>query len=105
MATRYEVYSRRRHGAKGKRNVHTAYTYAIPSHINIAVSVYNCEPCWATCMDVDIRLQRRVSAKVFETVGARLNKKVCDSRVGPGRVDETFKNVLRRVNLCVSYGN
>lgn len=32
-------------------------------------------------MDVDIRLQRRVSAKVFETVGARLNKKVCDYRV------------------------
>ncbi|SIT14085.1 hypothetical protein SAMN05421787_12122 [Virgibacillus pantothenticus] len=40
MPTRYEVYSRRRHGATRKRNVHTAYTYAALSHNNIAMPVY-----------------------------------------------------------------
>lgn len=95
MPTLYRTYQRRQHGGGPLRDVNTAITYGVASHNNIPVSVYNCGPCIASCMDVSIRLQRVVTSAVYETVGTRLNKELCDSRVGPGRVDETFTNVRK----------
>lgn len=95
MATLYRTYQRPQHGGGPMRDINTAVTYAVPSHNNIPVSVYGCGPCVASCASVNIRLQRTVTSVVRETIGTRLNKEICDTRVGPGRVDETFTNVRK----------
>ncbi|CAM4111754.1 hypothetical protein [Lederbergia lenta] len=95
MPTLYQTFQRRQHGGGAMKPVSTAITYGVASHNNIPVSVYSCMPCIATCMKVSIRLQRVVTSAVYETIGTYLNRDLCDSRVGPGRVDHTFTNVRK----------
>ncbi|WDF02012.1 hypothetical protein [Shouchella hunanensis] len=96
MATIYRTYQRRMHGGVELKPIETAITYAISSHNNIPVSVYNCGPCYASCGTVDIRLQRMVTSAVYETVGTRLNRRYGDTRICPARsVEETFTNVRK----------
>ncbi|WDF02010.1 hypothetical protein [Shouchella hunanensis] len=95
MATIYRSYRRPDPVRPGQTNtISTAITYGVSSHNNIPVSVYDCKYCYATCASVNIRLQRMVTSAVYETVGLRLNRRVCVAQFST-RVDETFTNVRK----------
>src|SRR6478735_8872568 len=95
MATIYRSYRRPYPVTPGEtRTISTAITHSISSHNNIPVSVYDCKYCYATCASVNIRLQRMVTSAVWETIGSRLNRRVCVSQFST-RVDETFTNVRK----------
>lgn len=94
MAYVYKTFNVPQHGGGPDRPVNTSVRHSISGSNNIPVSVYNCGPCVASCLDINLRLQRRVTSAVWETVGSRLNREICDSRKS-SRLDETFSAVRK----------